>query len=147
MRSVGIIGALLTCVFLISVASAASVGWSAKSRFYVGSVMPNQLYDIGLGYAFNPGDAYQCYVMDVAYIYNQPEKHPPKEWLLFAPASFCLEAGAGLSVDIDLRVDPGTKIDGGLKGDYFAFIGPCTYDGNVGACAASRLYFTVGKQN
>ena len=136
--------ALLLFLGLVVVAQASSVGWSAVSKWQLTRVQPNRTYDIGQGYAFNPGSSRQCYVMDVAYISEQREKRPPAEWVLFTPSSFCLEAGQGVLVDIDLFVAPEIKMDGGLKGDYFAFIGPCTYDGNIGACVASKLYFTVG---
>ena len=144
-RLLSVLVGVCAAAVLIGVVAAASVGWSAVSRFQVGTVQPNQTYDVGQGYAFNPGPEFQCYIMEINYIYNQPEKRPPKEWLIFMPTSFCLESGAGLLVDINLHIDPSIKLDGGLKGDYFAFIGPCTYNGNIGACAASRLYFTGGK--
>ena len=146
-RKLGLL-AFVALLALIASAEAASVGWSAASKWRLYDVQPNRLYDVGQGYAYNPGDSPQCYVMDVGYIYNQPEKRPPEGWLRFSPGEFCLEGGQGVLVDIDLYVDPAIKIDGGLKGDYFAFIGPCTASEagvSIGACAASRLYFTVGK--
>lgn len=143
-----ILAALLIAGLLVGVVSAASVGWSAAPKWQLGTMKPNRFYDVGQGYAYNPGEAAQCYIMEVGNFSDPTLKRTAPEWVIFSPASFCLEPGAGVLVDIGLYVQPKFKIEGELKGNYHAFVGPCTYEptswGQIGACVASRLYFSIG---
>ena len=139
-----IILATIFLLFSVSTVYAHSVGISIASKIYLGDVKPRRLYDITKGFVINTGDHYGCYKMNVAYFTDQPEKRIPKDWVIYTPSEFCLEAGEGLLVDMDLFISPSTKIDKKLKGDYFSYLEACTNDGGyVGACVATKLYFSI----
>ncbi len=83
--------------------------------------------------------------MGISYFQDQPEQRPAQDWVTFSPTEFCLEPNFAQHqfVDISLSVNPKTRIDKKLKGDYFSYLEACTYQGNIGACAATKLYFTL----
>lgn len=139
--------ALALTLFLFSAAviyARVGVGISIPSRLEMGTVKPNKLYDITEAYVINTGDQFTCYQMGVTYHQDQPEKRIPRDWVIYEPSTFCLEAGAIELIDIDLKVNPKTKIDEGLGGDYFSYVEACTYAGSIGACAGTKLYLSIG---
>ena len=120
------------------------VGISAP-RFNLGELKPKQ-YDIGIINVFNAGDQYGCFKMNISYLQDQPEHRVPQDWVVFSPSEFCLEPNftEHQFVNVSLDINPSTRLQKKLKGDYFSFIEACTYGGgNVGACAAAKLYFTL----
>ena len=96
----------------------------------------------------NTGDEPGEYEISISYHQDQPELRPQKEWFIFAPQKFHLEAGKSQLVGIKINL-PLTMI----PGDYFAYLegrpvakvekGATT----LGVAAASKLYFTVVPAN
>ena len=144
LKSVAIAIAFVLFFLLVGVVYAHSVGISIASKIYLGEVKPNRHYDIYEAFVINTGDHYGCYEMGVAYHRDQPENRIPRDWIIYTPEEFCLEAGEAKLVDMDLYITPKTRIDKKLKGDYFSYLEACTNDGGlVGACAATKLYFSL----
>lgn len=136
--------AIILFFFSVSIVYAHSVGISVASKIYLGDVKPNRLYDITKGYVINTGDHYGCYKMNVGYFTDQPEKRIPRDWVIYTPEEFCLEAGDAELIDMDLFITPKNRLDKKLKGDYFSYLEACTNDaGYVGACVATKLYFSI----
>ena len=139
-----IINFLILFFLSISIVYAAiGVGFSIPGTINMGIVKPNKLYDIWEAFVINTGDEYGCYKMNVSYFQDQPEKRVPQEWIIYNPLEFCLDPNEAKLVDIDLLVNPSIRLDNGLKGNYFSFLEACTYQGFLGACAATKLYFSI----
>lgn len=137
---------ILALIFLLLTAGLAyasfGVSLSGPSKIFF-EARPNKTYDLAVFYIRNPGDDYGCYKMNVSGLYQQPQKRVPNKWIIYTPETFCLNPGEWQRVETNLLVQPKYKIDRKLKGDYFAFLEACTYQGGFGACAASKLYLTV----
>jgi hypothetical protein len=98
-----------------------------------------QLPSIGVR---NPGSETATYRMGVSYLQDQAEREPPSGWFTFSPATFELEPGATVPVQITLEIPTDAEPD-----DYAALIqaqiAPSGEGAQVGAAAASQLTFTV----
>jgi len=135
MKKYLIIALLIPLVGFASV----SVGLSAPRLFDLGTVHPNKVYDIGKVTVFNTGDAYGCFIMDVAYHQDQDGMWTPSDWVIYTPKNFCLDSGKVQVVDIKLLVKKPFK-----RGYYWNYLEACTdFGGSVGACAATKLQFAV----
>lgn len=142
---------LLAGVVLVVTAGIAlasfGVGLSAPRRYELGKIKPNEEIHLGQVAVFNMGDEYGCYKMGVSSLTDQPEKRVPKEWVTYTPEEFCLDPYDPTRdyqlVAIDVKVIPKIRLDKGLKGDYFSFLEACTYQGSFGACAATKLFFSI----
>ena len=139
-----LISLILIFFFVTPVLATFGVSLSGPFKIYMGNVKLNQLYDVAIFWIGNPGDQYGCYKMNVSYYQNQLEKRIPSDWIIYNPETFCLEVNQWQRVETKLLINPEIKLDKGLKGDYFSFLEACTYQESFGACAASKLYFTIG---
>ena|SRR3990167_2333207 len=140
---IGILTLSLFFLFTSVVLASFGVSLSGPFKIFLGEVKPNKNYDIAIFWIGNPGDQYGCYKMNVSYFQDQPEKRIPSQWIVYNPLEFCLNPGEWQRVETDLFIQPKYQLDQGLKGNYFSFLEACTYQGSFGACAASKLYFTI----
>lgn len=109
-------------------------------------LVPGGIYKLPQVTVFNTGSDGSEYTLNVAYVFEQEEQLPPKEWFSFSPNVFHLEPDESQIVAITLTVPVKAR-----PGSYFAYIqakgapGP----GGVGiaVAAAARLYFDVRPAN
>jgi hypothetical protein len=105
-------------------------------------LMPGGTYTISSMSVHNTGDVASDYSVNVMYVYEQKELRPPKEWVVFEPATFHLEPNEGRIVEIRLNIPLDAE-----PGAYFCFLEatPKTDEGgfSIGAAAATKLYFSV----
>lgn len=113
-------------------------------KINMGKVKPNRIYDVAIFSVGNPGDDYGCYKMIAGHMFEQPEKRVPSDWIAFTPETFCLNPGEWERVETKMYINPKTKLDNGLAGNYFSLLMACTYQDWVGACAGSKLNFKIG---
>lgn len=138
----------LICFILIAIPASASigVGLSCGFKFDLGSIQKKQTYHVGQMCILNMGDTAGWYHMDVAYLYQQPERQVPKEWVKFTPETFWLEVfryeDGSYShyqqvVEVDLVVPARARF-----GDYYAILEGCTGE-SIGVCVGAHFRFKV----
>lgn len=139
---------LLSFIFLLLSAGVTyahfGVSIGGPLNINMGKVKPNSTYDLGTFAVGDLSGGAGCYIMDTGPIGNQQEKRVPKNWISFTPETFCLDPGEWQLVVATMYINPETKIDKGLSGDYFSLLMACTYQGHIGTCAAGKLNFTIG---
>ena len=139
---------LVSFIFLLLSAGVANahfgVSIGGPLNIDMGKVKPHHTYDLGTFAVGDNSGGGGCYIMDLVSFSNQPEKRVPSDWITFTPKTFCLSPGEWQLVVATMDINPETKIDKGLSGDYFAYTMACTYQGRIGACVAGKLNFTIG---
>ena len=110
-------------------------------------VKPGGIYPLPKLRIFNTGDETTTYGMNVSYHVEHPELRPRKEWFMFSPATFTLEAGKSQEISITMTVPVKAE-----PGAYFIFLesGPVVSNKpgtSIGIAVATKLFFTVVPAN
>lgn len=110
---------------------------------------PGGLYNLPSLTVINTGDEPSGFSVSVEYKGDQPRMSPPKEWFVFSPNTFHLEAGQSQIVQVQLNIPIKT-----IPADYFAYlrgfpmqINNTAGGATIGIGAAAKLYFTVAPAN
>jgi len=110
------------------------------------ALAPGGIYKLPMVTVTNTGSEAGEYALDVAYVHNQKEERPPKEWFSFKPEVFHLEPKTSQVVAISLTIPVKAR-----PGEYFAFIqakGAPTPGGvSIAVAAATKLRFDVRPAN
>jgi len=110
------------------------------------ALAPGGIYRLPMVTVTNTGTAAGNYTLDVAYVHDQKELRPPREWFSFKPEVFSLEPKTSQVVAITLSVPVKAR-----PGKYFAFIqakGAPTPGGvTIAVAAATKLRFDVRPAN
>jgi hypothetical protein len=142
--------ALAAVVFFPAESSAKlGVGVATGKIEFDKPLKPGGLYTLPSLTVINTGDEAAEYGVSVEYKGDQPRMSPPKEWFIFTPSEFHLEAGQSQVVQIQANLPIKT-----VPGDYFAYLqgfpvrkSDSPGGATIGIAAASKLYFTVAPAN
>lgn len=126
-----------------TVSAKIGVGMGAGEIRITEPVKPGGIYTLPSLRIFNTGDEVTTYDLGISYHIEHPELRPTKEWFIFKPAIFTLEAGKSQEVSITMIVPVKAE-----PGSYFAFIesGPVASNKpgtSVGVAVATKLFFAV----
>lgn len=108
---------------------------------------PGGLYTLPVLTVINTGDEAGDYGVSIEY--QTGKLDPPREWFVFKPAKFYLEAGQSQVVEVQTNIPPKAN-----PGDYFAFLSAHPIEktdtpggAKVEISAAAKMYFTVAPAN
>jgi hypothetical protein len=109
-------------------------------------LLPGGKYDLPTLSVTNTGDQAGTYVVDVTYVYEQPERRPPPDWFSFEPREFPLAPGQ--SQRVEMRLNPASGADPGRYSAYIrAAAAPSEASVSVSVAAATKLSFEVKPAN